>query len=260
MIVGLVSNWGQQICGVAQFGRNWETALQHMGHAVVRLEWGQWDFSRGPICINWDSGTLPHEAVPPGSLVYVHHWYRGEPRGLDQAIVCSPVDHPNVYHLPYPVPPLAQYTFIRPKTLGVTTLRKQGLDYLFEAGAIAGWTIEEPHGWKETDDEVERLSHCHAVALWYSDSPGRSLALATALAARRPLILSRCPRMFAYAFEDPAIYWADFAYSPHPIVPLLRQIEAEGSFVRRPYELAVRWTWPDFIHRLEVLWSRSSPC
>lgn len=268
MRLGLVSNWGSTCCGVAQFGRNWLDALVRAGHSVLYLAWGDWTAPVDRILINWDSGTLPHGPVPDGSLVYIHHWYRGQPANLDRAIVCSPVSSqvPPERYLPYPVPDwpaqVQEYAERRmpvprpavvPRTLGVTTLRGQGVDYLQQACAQIGWTLCAPTQWRETREEVLRLAACAVVALYYSDSPGRSLALATSLAARRPLLLSRCSQMFAFAWENPQVYWVDFAHDPAPIVARLPQIAAAGDQAGIPDDAG--WHWPQFVARLEALWA-----
>jgi len=57
--------------------------------------------------------------------------------------------------------------------------------------------------WRTTAEEIDRLASCAACALWYTDSPGRSLALATTLAAERPLLLSYPSQMFEYLEGNP---------------------------------------------------------
>lgn len=263
MRLAMISNWGADICGVAQFGWEWMKSLQDAGHSVMPI---YWDDPIDPplvdhVLINWDSGTLPlDKPIRQGATVFVHHIYRGVPEGLANAeLVLSPVNGFATY-FPYPVPVYRGHGPVRQKILGVTTLRHEGVDYLKMGAALAGWTVKASDVWRPQRLEIERLSTCHAVGLWYTDSPGRSLALATAIAAQRPLLLSAGTRMFEYAETSPEPYWAIKSLNPmrddpQSICAALKVIEADGS--RIPVNLATAWSWPVAIQQLEALWRRS---
>ena len=259
MRIALISNWGASNCGVANFGRDFLTALQQAGHEVLASAWRDpRDLPVDRVLVNWDSGTLPHDASTLHDLatLFVHHHYRGEPSPLPSAphLLLSPIKGYGHY-FPYPVPLTNGHAVDpMPRTLGVTTLRRQGVDYLQQATRACGWTLCPPDRWRDTPEEVERLRSCAALALWYSDSQGRSLALATALAARRPLLLSRCPSMFEQAWEDPGVYWADHAHRIEPIVERLRQIDQDLQQGQTVLPISTTWTWPSAVAALIRLW------
>lgn len=258
MRIGLVSNWQQTHgCGVANFGKDWLEALEAAGHTVFRLLWGT-ELRADQILINWDSGTLPKDQpLPKGCTVFVHHTYRGIPEGLENArLILSPME--GVGQLfPYPVPAhRSPPQAILPKTIGVTTLRQEGVDWLQQAAAQRGYQVCPPDRWRETSEEIDRLSQYAMLALWYADSPGRSLALATALAAQRPLLLTTWSQMFAYATGDPDIYWAPYGHQAEENAVALDRVFldlAQGT-ARIPTQLAARWSWPAAIRHLEALW------
>lgn len=266
MRVGLVSNWGNSAngaCGVANWGRDFRLALVRAGHDVYPAKWNDPllpVFEK--VLINWDSGTLPMgEPVWPGATVFVHHTYRGVPEGLDQArAILSPIKQAfpgrSVY-FPYPVPAVAPARPVLPKTIGVTTIRKEGVDYLEQAAGRRGWTVCPPDHWRATEDEVERLAGYACVALWYTDSPGRSLALATALAAQRPVLLSYPSRMFEYAEGSTELYWTPYTNQDMEILAQgFDQIAADlaAGSPKIPRRLAKVWTWPMAIAALETYW------
>lgn len=258
MRVALLSNWGAIYgCGVANFGVDFGHALEAAGHTVERpLLWQ--DITADKVIVNWDSGTLPTEAAnyPSQSIYYVHHVYRGRPEAIDEpsTITFSPLMGFR-RDLPYPVPSVRYDRPVTPGTLGVTTIRGEGIDYLGEACHRMGWTLCLPDRWRTTEEEVERLSHCHALAAWYSDSPGRSLALATMIAAQRPILLSLGSRMFEYAHGSDEIYWQPYAHDPNLICEGLHRIlaDSDAGTERIPRKLA-EWSWPKAIRLVEEAW------
>lgn len=257
MRLGLISNWGQECCGVSQFGRNFASALEREGHEVLRLGWNEHaDVDR--LIVNWDSGTLPvGDPLPQGCTVLIHHVYRGQPEGLDNAtLILSPMRNvlPKAVYFPYPVPTYrAPAMLVEPRTIGVTTIRKEGVDYLQMAASRIGYRVCPPDRWRDTDEEIERLSACEMLALYYSDSPGRSLALATSLAAQRPMLLT-VSQMFEYAHGSDEVTWIPWTtYDMDPIAQGMLQTVQRG---RIPTRLADEWSWPVAIATLEELWSR----
>lgn len=263
MIVALVSNWGAARCGVANFGRDWAQALTAAGHTVIAADTDPITVPYDVRLVNWDSGTLPADLDLKDSIVFVHHTYRGTPEHPDDArYILSPIRGYATY-FPYPVPTYRPDPRppIRPKTLGVTTLRQEGVDYLAQACGQAGWTLELPDRWRTTSEEIDRLSGCAAIAAYYTDSPGRSLALATMLAAERPTILTRNSQMFEYAYGAEgrdAIYWTTHTTETvQQLVDVLGLIDRDlvKGRAKIPVELATGWTWPMAIRRLEELWT-----
>lgn len=263
MRIGLVSNWGNPYCGVSQFGRNFATALIAANHEVVRLGWNE-PAEVDHLLVNWDSGTLPvGDPLPLGCTVLIHHVYRGQPEGLDNArLILSPMRHvlPRAVYFPYPVPTYrAPAILVEPKTIGVTTLRKEGVDYLQTAAGRIGYRVYPPDRWRETDEEIERLATCELLALWYTDSPGRSLALATSLAAQRPILLS-ASQMFEYALGSDEVYSVPYTNQDMGfLAETIQQIgqAAQHGTAKIPERLAAEWSWPVAIATLETLWSQS---
>jgi hypothetical protein len=259
MKVALVSNWDQTIgCGVGNFGVDWSQALQIAGHEVSRCRWNEATTDCEKVVINWDSGTMPPgELMPKGAVVFVHHIYRGQPEGLADATVLCPMRDtiPHAEYFPYPVSPYRCTVPIERGTVGVTTIRKEGLDYLTAAAARRGLRICPPDRWRSTTEEIARLSACECLAAWYTNSPGRSLALATMLAAQRPLLLSDGSQMFEYAAGSEEVYWAPYTNQEVEIIARgFDQILADGHAARIPTHLAANWSWPVAIQRLEQLW------
>ena len=267
MKIALCSNWGAPACGVANFGRDFQRALEAAGHEVARVGWGDRPLG-ATLLINWDSGTLPaDQPVPEGSTVFVHHTYRGIPEGLAQArLILSPLPKAGETgsapweDFPYPTPAYrsAVAPVLDPVTIGVTTVRKEGVDWLEIAARRFGWTIAVPDRWRDTEEEIDRLAACTALALWYRDSPGRSLALQTALAAQRPLLLTACPTMFHDAWGSEEIVWAPETFEIPTIEAMLAALVtgATGPSPAIPRRLAQRWTWPMAVGYLEALWQR----
>lgn len=261
MIINLISNWeGTAPCGVRQFGEQWARALEVAGHTVLRSQAAGF-VSCDQTLWNWDSGTRsPYlSPTPPQTTVFVHHTYRGVPRLPPDGRLLSPINGYGTY-FPYPIPThrAPAGTVIQPKTLGVTTIRKEGLDYLGEACARRGWTLCPPDRWRETDAEIDRLAECAALGAWYTESGGRSLALATMIAAQRPLLLSNS-QMFEYLEDEDPVYMVEYT-NQHTdwIVNMLDQITQDAlqpGGVAIPIGAAERWSWPVAIRQLEHLWA-----
>lgn len=262
MRIGLVSNHGQIGCGVAEFGRQFRVALHRAGHDVFLA---QWDDPVLAVCqkviVNFDSGTLPlDKPLPKGCTAFVHHGYRGIPEGLSSVkAILSPVRGllSDSHYFPYPIPTPAADRPVQAKSVGVTTIRGEGVDYLTAAAGRRGWTVHLPDRWRGTAEEVERLAGYACVGLWYTDSPGRSLALATAIAAQRPILLSHHSRMFEYAEGSEELYWTPYTNQDVEIIAQgLDRIAADlkAGTERRPRELASRWSWPKAIKALEAVW------
>lgn len=265
MKIAFVSNWRQVGCGVSNWGDDFAAALETAGHQVIYCGW-----HHQPSCdvrlYNWDSGTLPKDQpITPGSTVFVHHWYRGQPEALDTAaLVLTPMKDQatglNRHYFPYPVPATRCTQLLKPGTIGTTTIRGEGVDYLQAAAARRGLVVCPPDRWRPTSQEVARLAGYEFLALWYADSPGRSLALATALAAQRPLLLSTGSQMFEYAYTYSGaeeIYWAPYTREPEELVLSFDRIRADlkAGLALIPRQLA-GWSWPVAIKVLEDLWRR----
>ncbi len=253
MIIGLVSNWGAERCGVQNFGRDWARALEDAGYDVPRLSW-EFPAWCDQLLVNWDSGTLPPDGLPSRATVFVHHTYRGTPDVHPRQIL-SPIKGGGTYY-PYPIPACAPSTPIQPRTIGVTTLRQEGVDYLQRAAVQIGATLCLPDRWRDTPEEVARLASCAVLAAWYTDSPGRSLALATMIAAQRPLLLSTPSRMFEYAEGSDEPYWEPYSnQSVEGLAQRLAQMlaEVDAGIARIPVKLA-HWDWPTAIQLLARRW------
>lgn len=245
---------------MGNWGRDLRHALHRAGHDVFQARWNDPTLVVcEKVIVNWDSGTLPMDMpTPPGAVVFVHHTYRGIPNLDRPKAVLSPVRGAGEgwTYFPYPVPEVAGERAFQSRTVGCTTLRREGLDYLQQAAERTGWTVHPPDQWRDTPQEVDRLAGYAALALWYTDSPGRSLALATAIAAQRPLILSYPSRMFEYAEGSEEIYWV--RYSNQDLSELeatFRQVDAdlEAGTAKIPRGL-LAWDWSRAIRTLEGLW------
>jgi hypothetical protein len=261
MRIGLVSNWGQVIgCGVGSFGLDFLDALRTAGYEASKCDWND-TAGFDKVIVNWDSGTLPKdEPVPPGSVVFVHHVYRGRPEGLEQAsrVLCPMRGAiPGAEYFPYPIATYRAAQTVMPGTVGVTTIRKEGLDYLGAACARRGLRLCAPDRWLTAEEEIDRLARCQLLAAWYTDSPGRSLALATMLAAQRPTLLSAGSQMFEYAAGSEEIYWVPYTNQDVEIIAQgFDRVLADcaAGTERIPRVLAESWSWPRAIAALEALW------
>jgi hypothetical protein len=281
MKILVVSNFSGPSCGVAEYGRMCVEALRRAGHAV--LEWDGhypaiYEKSYLPldadtydwIHVNWHPVTLNHYApqhFPPRSPVslFLHDlppwstcplWDRAQVR-----FAAEP--YPGTVHLPYPAvqvvdlpPPPAS----PPVIVGWTGIRGDGLEDLQAVARRRGWTLNTPVGWLGTHAEIRRLRHSTLNVLWYHHTGrGQSLALMTAAAARRPLLIS-ASEMFRTAWDYPReVYRAGYDPAPSLLEPAIDAVldDVWKGQARIPDRLVEELSWARAVARMEVAWSQS---
>ena len=258
-------------CGVARYGRDLAAALTARGHHVVQhhadrcalplLKPGDVD----AVLVNWMAGTIPNvgpDSLPPGipSAVYFHESFcrNNAPRcplwtTADVVFVPEPVERegarrPPVY-VPMPCPDFVPTD--KPADnmilLGNSSIRREGFDLALMVAGTHGWHIDfgEPGMWFSNEDEVKRLAACTANLYLYSNGwGGQSAAVMSAVAARRPIILSRC-RQFETLFphEDELYFVEDL--SPATVAQAVRTVLADmrEGWEKRPVKLAKERCW-----------------
>ena len=137
-------------------------------------------------------------------------------------------------------------------TIGWTGLRGDGRDRLQEICQRRGWIFNGSTAWLDTPEEVIRLSRSTLIVLWYFASDrGQSLALSTACAAGRPILINRS-KMFGMADELDG--WQVWRARPDE--------DLESAILRtfnprlwvRPTQLATVFSWPRALQRMEASW------
>lgn len=267
MKIALISNWQTRECGVANFGRDWAAALERAGYEVVRLHYGDKVTSSGATfaLYNWHPATTPKVVTPPSRPygVYLHD--------IPPHSTCSLVDNAvavwaaepaegttciryPIYDGPLTLPPPAS-----PITIGWTGLRGDGRDGIQRLCERRGWQFNGSTRWLDTPEEIQRLAASTLIVLWYfASGRGQSLALSTACATGRPILINDS-LMFGMARDYPQ----EFHRAGHdPGVPFLEQaIEAVLSRVyteraKVPQQVLTTHSWAAAIRQMEAAWTR----
>ena len=265
MKIALVSNWQTRECGVANFGRDWASALERAGHDVLRLHYGlSVPANQVDVALyNWHPSTTPKVLTPPFCpyAVYLHDIPpHSSCRLVDGAkAVWAAEPTPGAEVIRYPVYDGPRDTPPRSPgiSIGWTGLRGDGRDSLRDLCERRGWTFNGSNGWKDTPEEIARLASSTLIVLWYfADGRGQSLALSTACAAGCPILVNQS-RMFGLAHDYPQeIYRAGH----DPAVPFLEQA-IEGVLAKIytgraavPAQAVVEQSWTRAIQRMERAW------
>lgn len=273
-----ISNVSGPTCGVAEYGRMHVEALRrYTPHGITEWDGYYPAIYERPylpadaadydwIHVNWHPVTLNHYApehfpptvrlslflhdLPPWSTCPL--WDRAQIR-----FAAEP--YPGTFHLPYPAvadippePPPAGSVVI-----GWTGIRGDGRDELLEVATRRGWTVNLPERWLGTRDEIRRLQRSTINVLWYRHSGrGQSLALMTAAAARRPLLLS-ASEMFKTAWHYPEeVYRAGIDPAPPLLEPAIDAVldDLWKGRARVPSCLVSDHAWRHTIRQLEDVW------
>lgn len=264
----LLANNSTLRCGVAAYGRNLANALRGLGHEVVQHNS---DLAHGlppdylcetfdVLLINWMAGTLGFlrpEHVPTSvpMAMYFHESFceNNRPRCpiWDKCqVVFTPepcaegavvVEFPCPEYEPPPSP-----TGQSGVVLGNSSIRREGCGTIEEVAQRNGWVASfSGDGWVTDEAEVERLAQSTVNLYLYSNGfGGQSSGVMTAVAARRPIILSRC-RQFEtlFPFED-QLYFVD-DLSPDSVEGAVWRVLADISEgqEKRPNQLARERCW-----------------
>jgi hypothetical protein len=279
MQILVVSNVSGPWCGVAEWGRMLVEALRTAGHSVIEWDGHYPAIYEKPylppeaatvdhILVNWHPVTLNHylpqhfPAHVPISL-YVHDlppwstcplWDRAQYR-----FAAAP--YPGTTCVPYACvtdPDLAWPWLATPPLIGWTGVRGDGLAALTELATRRGWRLNISAEWLGTRDEITRLSRSTLNVLWYQASGrGQSLALRTAAAAGRPILVND-----STMFDCTRPYLAEFyrAGQPPTTAPYLEPaIDAALHDIwfgaeRCPDRFIDDHAWSSAIATLEAAW------
>lgn len=278
MRILVVSNVSAPSCGVSEYGRMCVEALRTAGHTVTEWDGHYPAIYEKPylpadaatydwIHINWHPVTLNHyapEHFPSGRplSLFLHDlppwstcplWDRAQVRFAAE-------DYPGTTLLRYPA--VADIDLEAPARtseviVGWTGIRGDGRSELLSVARRRGWVVNVPIGWLGTRDEIQRLRHSTVNVLWYTATDrGQSLALMTAAAARRPLLINQS-EMFKTARVYPnEVYRAGV----DPAVPYLQQaIEAVLDHIWKgdakiPGRLVEEQSWARAVAWMEAAW------
>ena len=154
---------------------------------------------------------------------------------------------------PAPVPPAL------PPTIGWTGLRGDGISTIAKLCAHRGWHLNASTAeWRMTPDEITRLSASTLIVLWYfASGRGQSLALATACATRRPVLINDS-RMFraAWSYGD-QIYRAGLDPAPPLLEPAIDAV-LDAVYKQRakvPSTIVDERSWARAIATMEATWT-----
>jgi hypothetical protein len=277
-----VSNISAPRCGVASFGATWVDECQRRGLAVTAWDGHYPAIYEHPhlpanaaefdvIHVNWHPVTLNHyapEHFPPGVplSLYLHDippwstcplWERAQHRwAAEPCAGCEELRYPAIADAERFEANVAELAANR--LLGWTGVRGDGLEALRAWADAHGWTVSaSPTEYFATQrEEIHRLSQCTLNVLWYSASGrGKSLALMTAAAARRPILVNDST-MFDVLDRYPgaAYRWATDG-QPYSLDTALARTTAVIQDVRyHPDLLADGESWSKAVPRLRATW------
>ncbi len=199
-------------------------------------------------------------------------------RSVDALIVHEPVEgltdqgYDNVYYWRQPVPELPLDTPDWPEPSGYLKPLNdppivgsvgfdfpwKGFEQLQEAAVAAGWKtriLGGSEGWLSRDTLLKELRKCDATAFLYgTGNSGTSAAIRMGIAARRPVIATRCRqfRDLDILMEDtPVIFWTD-----HPELSLeaLQGTELRRRVTATIQNLAALDSWSNAGRRYAALY------
>lgn len=233
-----LSNFSSPRCGIRNFGDQMSTALRLAGATVV-----DWDiqYSRlyelvqrnepaylppdvmsfdvvhynwhpvtsnhyGPGHFPWQQGAKPIVSVylndiPPFSGCPFHD-------RADVRFTAEP--SPGCIEIPYPI---ADWVTDLPPTtpdftLGIATVRGDGIALVREIAAGRNWRVIEPDrsGWLSFEEAVRHQAQPTVNVQWYHEGRGKSGGASQAIASRRPVLLNDSP-MFTHLAGYQDLYW-----------------------------------------------------
>jgi hypothetical protein len=265
MNIGLVSNWDQQACGVANFGRDWKWALERAGHAVATRLWDEPIYPEDELLLyNWHPfiwNPLTPPMRPYG--VYMHDippW--SECPLKDQALVVWTSEPcPGCVEIPYPVYDGPWTRPVAPGriTIGWTGIRGDGAASIREACDRLGLRYDGSVGWLDTPEEVARLAGSTLIVLWYyASGRGQSLALSASAAAGVPILVNQS-KMFRMAhFHDSGVLRAGWELAVPHLEPAIEGALDLIAKRRCPIpNLKARYGWTQAVARMEETWMRA---
>lgn len=285
MKILLLYNASARRCGFANYGVQTEVALRRAGCDVtvwdgdypvvyarqqipgtVYLGLFPPDVARYDVIhIIWHAATMNHyagadwaglRALPGGGPLV--SWLDGGPSNT----FCPFAEHMQVkwssypregYHLtPFPIPdwvtelPAPDPVF----TVGMTTVRGDGIGRIINACAAQGWAtnLPTPDQWLSLDDEVRRLARSTVNVCWYSTPPlwkDRAGAPSTALASHRPLLVN-ADSLLGHLVDYPDLYHGQYPDLGGPdLEAALQQIHADwqAGTLRMPSHVLDDLSW-----------------
>ncbi len=298
MRVLLVANFSTPRCGFQNYATQMTTALQRAGVDVTtfdgtypqvyaRIQEGLGDAAYFPpdvasydvVHLVWHPATMNHYGgarYPSGPL---YSFWNGQPVGASCPfqdkfhLSWSPIPTPGhedhfypivdwIDDLPAPDPPF---------TVGVTGVRQEGFEQVAAVCEKHGWVLNAPTAgvWLSIEDEIKRLARSTINVCWYSDKhPDRSGGVMTALAAKRPVGLSKV-QMFDHLREEdgslmPDLFWAQYHESSleRMLLDVRRRWDRGeirlghyGNYRQPSAETWDRFRWTRAVERFLQVWS-----
>ena len=246
MKICVICNFSNTNCGISNFGHQTVAAFRHAGHDVlawdgnypvvyarreagldphlppdldsydvlhviwhaitlnhyVGVDWASFPTMMphgGPILSLWDCG--PSDAYCPFDQWFPIKWMLYKDEGREG------------YHImDYPVP---DWTDELPEpaaafTVGASSVRGDGVQWLREICAAEGWALNlpTPGVWLTIEDEIRRLARSTINVCWYNSSAvwkDRASAPSMLIASKRPLLINQ-DKLLAHLHDAQDVY------------------------------------------------------
>lgn len=203
-----------------------------------------------PVISWWDGG--PSDATCPFTAAMQVRW--------------SAYPREGYHYLWYPVPDWVTdlpAPTLSPFTVGMSSVRGDGVPLLQILGARWGWALNLPDGtWRSIGDEVRRLARSTINVCWYHTAPiwrDRASAPSMLLASGRPLLINADP-LTAHLQGRADIYqqpYASGALDMQCLEDALRDCDARRRDLRCPTETAHDLSWTVATTRMLAVWQEA---
>lgn len=261
----LVSNTG--ICGVALWGQLQHEALLKLG---ISSTLHPTDFPNylppdahtyDVIHLNWFPTTIGHilpEHLPEGPLLsaFYHETGSSQPHPMWSPkirlkLAAEPAAGCELWTMPIPdhVPQNIPLRF----DVGMTGLRRDGLDWIQPVCERNGWTLSTPNGWLPVEEEIDRLASCRVVVCHpHSGNPGQSMSVSFCIASRRPTLINSNRMVSQIWARDQEL--GKELYLSDDVERGIREVLEERPLAKRPTLLADTYSWTAQTRRLVEMW------